>query len=224
MESWLNTESKQKQCTRVADGSNDLGRHQISVISAMCHTCAKEYFHKTIVSSYHYFGTASFGKVTGGREFTVKGTSNVHVSWLRWHRLVCSDATLLRLKSSSNPVQTRPAFAYGAGYWEGCGCVRVSESHAPQGSTMNTLGGGAVVPACVDVCGSLDQRHAPRCKSAGYGHGLPPEYRVVQRQSYEEHPKCRFPKAMGHFIGTILAEKERARPLQKPLCSSPEAS
>ncbi|CAE7161571.1 unnamed protein product, partial [Symbiodinium pilosum] len=38
-----------------------------------------EYFHKAVVSSYHYFGTASFGNVVSGAEFTVKGTSNVHV-------------------------------------------------------------------------------------------------------------------------------------------------
>ncbi|CAE7189316.1 MDL4 [Symbiodinium necroappetens] len=38
-----------------------------------------EYFRKTTVSSYHYFSTASHGKVIDGPEFTVKGTSNLHV-------------------------------------------------------------------------------------------------------------------------------------------------
>jgi len=31
------------------------------------------------VSSYHYFSTAAHGKVIDGPEFTVKGTSNLHV-------------------------------------------------------------------------------------------------------------------------------------------------
>ncbi|CAJ1389906.1 unnamed protein product [Effrenium voratum] len=40
----------------------------------------EEHFRKTIVSSYHYFGTASFGKVVEGSEFKVKGTDNLHVA------------------------------------------------------------------------------------------------------------------------------------------------
>ena len=43
----------------------------------------EEHFRKTIVSSYHYFGTASFGKVVEGDTMTVKGTQNLHAAWFR---------------------------------------------------------------------------------------------------------------------------------------------
>merc|ERR1712107_906871 len=38
-----------------------------------------EYFKKTVVSSYHYFGTAAHGSVVEGADFKVKGTDNLHV-------------------------------------------------------------------------------------------------------------------------------------------------
>lgn len=38
-----------------------------------------EYFRKTVVSSYHYFGTAAHGSVVEGPDFRVKGTENLHV-------------------------------------------------------------------------------------------------------------------------------------------------
>ena len=41
----------------------------------------KEYFRKSVVSSYHYFGSASFGKVVEGHDMKVKGIENLHVTW-----------------------------------------------------------------------------------------------------------------------------------------------
>lgn len=38
-----------------------------------------EYFRNTVVSSYHYFGTAAHGSVVEGADFKVKGTDNLHV-------------------------------------------------------------------------------------------------------------------------------------------------
>jgi len=38
-----------------------------------------EYFQNTVVSSYHYFGTAAFGSVVEGADFHVKGVGNLHV-------------------------------------------------------------------------------------------------------------------------------------------------
>jgi len=38
-----------------------------------------EYFRKNVISSYHYFGSASYGSATEGPDFHVKGVSNVHV-------------------------------------------------------------------------------------------------------------------------------------------------
>jgi len=38
-----------------------------------------DYFRKNVVSSYHYFGTASYGTVVEGSDFRVNGTENLHV-------------------------------------------------------------------------------------------------------------------------------------------------
>eukprot|EP00933_Yihiella_yeosuensis_P028744 TRINITY_DN22576_c0_g1_i1.p1 TRINITY_DN22576_c0_g1~~TRINITY_DN22576_c0_g1_i1.p1 ORF type:complete len:692 (-),score=116.23 TRINITY_DN22576_c0_g1_i1:245-2257(-) len=38
-----------------------------------------EYFRNTVVSSYHYFGTAAHGSVVQGEDFHVKGIENLHV-------------------------------------------------------------------------------------------------------------------------------------------------
>ena len=42
---------------------------------------AEEHFRKSVVSSYHYFGSASFGNVVDGEDLLVKGTDNLHVTW-----------------------------------------------------------------------------------------------------------------------------------------------
>lgn len=39
----------------------------------------EEHFRKSVVSSYHYFGSASFGNVVDGEDLLVKGTDNLHV-------------------------------------------------------------------------------------------------------------------------------------------------
>lgn len=39
----------------------------------------EEHFRNVVVSSYHYFGSASFGKVVDGEDLLVKGTENLHV-------------------------------------------------------------------------------------------------------------------------------------------------
>jgi len=38
-----------------------------------------EYFRKNVISSYHYFGSASYGTVVEGGEFKVKGIDNLHI-------------------------------------------------------------------------------------------------------------------------------------------------
>merc|ERR1712190_598234 len=38
-----------------------------------------QYFRDMVISSYHYFGSASFGAVVEGSDFNVIGTSNLHV-------------------------------------------------------------------------------------------------------------------------------------------------
>merc|ERR1712061_556059 len=38
-----------------------------------------EYLRNTVISSYHYFGTAAAGSVVDASDFRVKGTENLHV-------------------------------------------------------------------------------------------------------------------------------------------------
>lgn len=64
-----------------------------------------DYFRKNVVSSYHYFGTASFGTVVEGTDFRVKGTDNLHVV----------DASVLPNPTRVNPQGTIMAMGHYVG-------------------------------------------------------------------------------------------------------------
>lgn len=49
---------------------------------------AQDHFKNTVVSSYHYFGSAAFGKVVEGHDMKVKGIENLHVAWLELNYLM----------------------------------------------------------------------------------------------------------------------------------------
>jgi len=63
------------------------------------------YFRKNVVSSYHYFGTASYGTVVEGSDFKVKGTENLHVV----------DASVLPNPTRVNPQGTIMAMGHYVG-------------------------------------------------------------------------------------------------------------
>lgn len=65
----------------------------------------KEYLANTVVSSYHYFGTAPVGTVLGGPDFLVRGTENLHVV----------DASVFAKPTRVNPQGTIMAVGHYAG-------------------------------------------------------------------------------------------------------------
>eukprot|EP00928_Gymnodinium_smaydae_P021661 TRINITY_DN18477_c0_g1_i1.p1 TRINITY_DN18477_c0_g1~~TRINITY_DN18477_c0_g1_i1.p1 ORF type:complete len:695 (-),score=172.83 TRINITY_DN18477_c0_g1_i1:203-2188(-) len=64
-----------------------------------------EYLNKTLVSSYHYFGTAAAGTVVNGTDFSVKGTTGLHVL----------DASVIPIPTTVNPQATIIALGYYGG-------------------------------------------------------------------------------------------------------------
>merc|ERR1712061_78018 len=64
-----------------------------------------EYLRNTVVSSYHYFGTAAAGSVVDASDFRVKGTENLHVV----------DGSILPKVTHVNPQGTIMALGHYAG-------------------------------------------------------------------------------------------------------------
>merc|ERR1712151_717659 len=64
-----------------------------------------QHFRNTVVSSYHYFGTAAFGSVVEGRDFRVKGIDNLHVV----------DASVIPAPTRVNPQCTIIALGHYVG-------------------------------------------------------------------------------------------------------------
>ena len=75
---------------------------------------AQEHFRNVVVSSYHYFGSASFGKVVDGEDLLVKGTENLHVPWRRraagFSTALCSFPEVIDASIFPNPTRTSLSF------------------------------------------------------------------------------------------------------------------